>query len=337
MPPRPASCRSSCTRRSTRRGRLPRRCTPRWTCRAAVASALPEALREEARRPLARNTPNSVAEAGITAVRASGSSFSSPGMLPAHDAPEQRAARGEKFQIEFSIPAPGGASRHFEATGQPIATAAAPRRDRPRAAGRRSREREPHPDREVRAPARGRGPRPAGRERRRGRPVARGDAEDPRRAAPWHGGAARGEGRRRAPGAGPHEPDRQRLQARERHPQIEVRLRRAGGAPSSTWRTAARGSPRPTCSSSVSSFYQVEELANPPAEAWASGSSFAGRSSGRTAARSSCAARKAEATFTVRLPLIEDGQAHDGCAESTPLSCAHARPVERRCGEGPGP
>ncbi|MDC0676456.1 ATP-binding protein [Sorangium atrum] len=44
-----------------------------------------------------------------------------------------------------------------------------------------------------------------------------------------------------------------------------------------------------------------------------------------------------EATFTVRLPLIEDGQAHDGCAESTPLSCAHARPVERRCGEGPGP
>ncbi|WP_437719225.1 CheR family methyltransferase [Sorangium sp. So ce448] len=43
-------------------------------------------------------------------------------LLPAHDAPEQRAARGEKFQIEFSIPGPGGASRHFEATGQPIAT-----------------------------------------------------------------------------------------------------------------------------------------------------------------------------------------------------------------------
>ncbi|WP_437747789.1 CheR family methyltransferase [Sorangium sp. So ce1504] len=43
--------------------------------------------------------------------------------LSVHDALEQRAARGEKFQIEFSIPGPGGVSRHFEATGHPIGAA----------------------------------------------------------------------------------------------------------------------------------------------------------------------------------------------------------------------
>ncbi|WP_437683865.1 CheR family methyltransferase [Sorangium sp. So ce131] len=43
--------------------------------------------------------------------------------LPTYDTPEQRAARGEKFQMEFSIPGPGGTSRHFEATGHPIGAA----------------------------------------------------------------------------------------------------------------------------------------------------------------------------------------------------------------------
>ncbi|KYF76313.1 hypothetical protein BE20_07360 [Sorangium cellulosum] len=37
------------------------------------------------------------------------------------DTPEQRAARGERFQVEFTAPGPGGETRHFEATGQPIA------------------------------------------------------------------------------------------------------------------------------------------------------------------------------------------------------------------------
>ncbi|WP_437963156.1 CheR family methyltransferase [Sorangium sp. So ce260] len=36
------------------------------------------------------------------------------------DTPEQRAARGERFQVEFTAPGPGGESRHFEATGHPI-------------------------------------------------------------------------------------------------------------------------------------------------------------------------------------------------------------------------
>ncbi|WP_437581828.1 CheR family methyltransferase [Sorangium sp. So ce887] len=36
------------------------------------------------------------------------------------DTPEQRAARGEGFQMEFTAPGPGGTARHFEATGQPI-------------------------------------------------------------------------------------------------------------------------------------------------------------------------------------------------------------------------
>ncbi|WP_437825260.1 ATP-binding protein [Sorangium sp. So ce1153] len=36
------------------------------------------------------------------------------------DTPEQRAARGERFQMEFTAPGPGGAMRHFEATGHPI-------------------------------------------------------------------------------------------------------------------------------------------------------------------------------------------------------------------------
>ncbi|WP_437948943.1 CheR family methyltransferase [Sorangium sp. So ce296] len=36
------------------------------------------------------------------------------------DTPEQRAARGESFQMEFTAPAPGGSTRHFEATGHPI-------------------------------------------------------------------------------------------------------------------------------------------------------------------------------------------------------------------------
>ncbi|WP_437994913.1 CheR family methyltransferase [Sorangium sp. So ce185] len=36
------------------------------------------------------------------------------------DTPEQRAARGESFQMEFTTPAPGGSTRHFEATGHPI-------------------------------------------------------------------------------------------------------------------------------------------------------------------------------------------------------------------------
>ncbi|XXX71723.1 CheR family methyltransferase [Sorangium sp. So ce134] len=37
-----------------------------------------------------------------------------------HDTPEQRAARGERFQVEFTVPNPGGEARHFEATGHPI-------------------------------------------------------------------------------------------------------------------------------------------------------------------------------------------------------------------------
>ncbi|WP_437932985.1 CheR family methyltransferase [Sorangium sp. So ce341] len=36
------------------------------------------------------------------------------------DTPEQRAARGENFQMEFTAPGPGGSTRHFEATGHPI-------------------------------------------------------------------------------------------------------------------------------------------------------------------------------------------------------------------------
>ncbi|WP_437719816.1 CheR family methyltransferase [Sorangium sp. So ce861] len=36
------------------------------------------------------------------------------------DTPEQRAARGESFQMEFTTPGLGGSIRHFEATGHPI-------------------------------------------------------------------------------------------------------------------------------------------------------------------------------------------------------------------------
>ncbi|WP_437751184.1 CheR family methyltransferase [Sorangium sp. So ce1389] len=36
------------------------------------------------------------------------------------DTPQQRAARGERFQMEFTVPVPGGTTRHFEATGHPI-------------------------------------------------------------------------------------------------------------------------------------------------------------------------------------------------------------------------
>ncbi|WP_437738590.1 CheR family methyltransferase [Sorangium sp. So ce1335] len=36
------------------------------------------------------------------------------------DTPEQRAARGERFQMEFTTPGPGRTTRHFEATGHPI-------------------------------------------------------------------------------------------------------------------------------------------------------------------------------------------------------------------------
>ncbi|WP_437496719.1 CheR family methyltransferase [Sorangium sp. So ce1099] len=45
------------------------------------------------------------------------------------ETPEQRAARGERFQMEFTAPGPGGATRHFEATGHPIGDSGAPARD----------------------------------------------------------------------------------------------------------------------------------------------------------------------------------------------------------------
>ncbi|KYF78798.1 hypothetical protein BE17_22195 [Sorangium cellulosum] len=45
------------------------------------------------------------------------------------DTPEQRGARGERFQMEFTVPGPDGATRHFEATGHPIGESGAPARD----------------------------------------------------------------------------------------------------------------------------------------------------------------------------------------------------------------
>ncbi|WP_438031013.1 CheR family methyltransferase [Sorangium sp. So ce233] len=45
-------------------------------------------------------------------------------VLP-EDRPEQRAARGERFQMEFTAPGPGVTTRHFEATGQPIGASGA--------------------------------------------------------------------------------------------------------------------------------------------------------------------------------------------------------------------
>ncbi|WP_437694171.1 CheR family methyltransferase [Sorangium sp. So ce176] len=45
------------------------------------------------------------------------------------DTPEQRAARGESFQMEFTAPGPGVTIRHFEATGQPIGVSGAPATD----------------------------------------------------------------------------------------------------------------------------------------------------------------------------------------------------------------
>ncbi|WP_437961556.1 PAS domain-containing sensor histidine kinase [Sorangium sp. So ce119] len=45
------------------------------------------------------------------------------------DTPEQRAARGESFQMEFTAPGPGATIRHFEATGQPICVSDAPATD----------------------------------------------------------------------------------------------------------------------------------------------------------------------------------------------------------------
>ncbi|AGP37709.1 hypothetical protein SCE1572_26460 [Sorangium cellulosum So0157-2] len=45
------------------------------------------------------------------------------------EAPEQRAARGESFQIEFSCPGSGGATRQFEATGHPIGGNGPPAQD----------------------------------------------------------------------------------------------------------------------------------------------------------------------------------------------------------------
>ncbi|WP_437805149.1 CheR family methyltransferase [Sorangium sp. So ce1078] len=43
-----------------------------------------------------------------------------------NETPEQRASRGERFQMEFSVPAIGGMSRHFEATGHPVGAPGAP-------------------------------------------------------------------------------------------------------------------------------------------------------------------------------------------------------------------
>ncbi|WP_159397324.1 CheR family methyltransferase [Sorangium cellulosum] len=45
--------------------------------------------------------------------------------LPFYDTPEQRAARGEMFQMEFSIAGSDGERRHFEAIGHPIGPAGA--------------------------------------------------------------------------------------------------------------------------------------------------------------------------------------------------------------------
>lgn len=42
-------------------------------------------------------------------------------LLRPEETPAQRAARRERFQMEFILPGPGGASRHFEAIGQAIA------------------------------------------------------------------------------------------------------------------------------------------------------------------------------------------------------------------------
>ena len=41
-------------------------------------------------------------------------------LLRPEETPAQRAARRERFDMEFILPGPGGASRHFEAIGQPI-------------------------------------------------------------------------------------------------------------------------------------------------------------------------------------------------------------------------
>ncbi|WP_437292189.1 CheR family methyltransferase [Sorangium sp. So ce406] len=45
------------------------------------------------------------------------------------DTPEQRAARGERFQMEFTVPGPDGTTRHFEATGHPIGGSGAAGKD----------------------------------------------------------------------------------------------------------------------------------------------------------------------------------------------------------------
>ncbi|KYF81733.1 hypothetical protein BE11_12240 [Sorangium cellulosum] len=49
--------------------------------------------------------------------------------VPHQDTPEQRAARGESFQMEFTASGPGATTRHFEATGQPIGVSGAPATD----------------------------------------------------------------------------------------------------------------------------------------------------------------------------------------------------------------
>ncbi|MGK3984130.1 CheR family methyltransferase [Sorangium sp. So ce136] len=49
--------------------------------------------------------------------------------VPHQDTPEQRAARGERFQMEFTVPGRAGATRHFEATGHPIGGSGAPAKE----------------------------------------------------------------------------------------------------------------------------------------------------------------------------------------------------------------